>query len=144
MDLEVATAHVPYTELAKAFTAVTGKPAQYIDTSLEDYWSKGVFARQADLPSGYNSNLEDPAAMTIKQNFTGFWNMWKNSGGNRGVVRRDYKLLDEIFPGRIKSAEEWLRREEARDGKGSLWERVQPKGLKPVLKIAEDGRRGKL
>ena len=52
--------------------------------------------------------------------------MWKNSGGNKGVVRRDYKLLDQIFPGRIKSAEEWFRKEEERLGKGSLWDRVQP------------------
>jgi len=144
MDLEVATDHVHYADLAKAFSAVTGKPAQYIDMSLEDYWTKGVFAKAAAQPSGYNSSLDDPAAMTIQQNFTGFWNMWKNSGGNKGVVRRDYKLLDQIFPGRIKSAEEWFRKEEERLGKGSLWDRVQPEGLKPVLKIAEDGRRGKL
>ena len=55
--------------------------------------------------------------MTIKQNFTGFWNMWKASGGNRGVVRRDYELLDEIFPARVKSAEQWFRREDERGRK---------------------------
>lgn len=144
MDLEVAAAHVPYAELAQAFTAVTGKPAQYIDTTLDEYWTNGVFAKAAAAPAGYNSDLKDPAAMTIRQNFTGFWNMWKHSGGNKGVVQRDYALLDEIFPGRIKSAEEWFRKEEERGGKGSLWERVQPENLKPILKIAEDNRRGRL
>jgi hypothetical protein len=44
-------------------------------------------------------------------------------------VKRDYALLDEIHPNRIRSAEEWFRREDqlGRElGKGSLWERVQP------------------
>src|SRR6266536_356205 len=63
MDLEVATDHVHYADLAKAFAAVTGKPAQYIDVTLDDYWTKGVFAKAAAQPSGYNSSLDDPAAM---------------------------------------------------------------------------------
>lgn len=144
MDLEVAMDHVHYHDLAAAFAKVTGHPAKYIDTSLDEYWEKGPMARAAKLPSGYNSQLTDPAAMTIRQNFTGFWTMWRNSGRNQGVVRRDYKLLDEIHPGRIRNVEEWFRREEERDGEGSLWKRVQKEGLKPVLKLAEDGRRGRL
>lgn len=85
--------------------------------------------------------------MTFKQNFSGFFNIWKFSGGNKGVIRRDYKLLDEIHPHRIRSAEEFFRREEARaraDGRGGLWDRVQAKNLAPILKISEDGRKGRL
>lgn len=73
--------------------------------------------------------------------------MWKHSGRNQGVIRRDYKLLDEIHPHRIRSAEQFFRIEDAR-GKaaslGSLWDRVQPENLRPVLKLAEDKRKGKL
>lgn len=104
-------------------------------------------APAANMSSGYNSNLNDPAAMTIRQNFTGFWNMWKHSGGNNGVIKRDYRLLDEIHPKRIKTAEEWFRKEDVKGremGLGGLWERVQPDRLKPVLKIVEDKGRGKL
>jgi hypothetical protein len=38
MNLEVAIEHVKYKDLASAFEKVTGHPAQFIDTSLEDYW----------------------------------------------------------------------------------------------------------
>jgi len=48
------------------------------------------------------------------------------------VIKRDYKLLDEILPNRIKSAEEWLSKQE------NLWERVQPENLKPVMKGGEE------
>ena len=82
---------------------------------------------------------------SVRDNFTGFWNTWKYE-----LVQRDYTLLDEIHPNRIKSVEEWLKREDqlGRElGKGSLWERVQPENLystPPVLKMAEDKRTGRL
>lgn len=79
--------------------------------------------------------------MTMRRNFTGFFNLWRASGGNTGVIRRDYALLDRIYPGRIRSVEEWLRRE---NEKGNLWERIQPENLGHVLKITEDGRQGKI
>ncbi|PSN72082.1 NAD(P)-binding protein [Corynespora cassiicola Philippines] len=147
MDLEVAIDHIGYKELAAAFEKVTGHPARYIDTTLEEYWESGSLSLAKRTSSGYNASLEDKASTTIEKNFTGFWNMWKYSGGNNGVVRRDYKLLDEILPNRIKSAEEWFRREEEKSkrlGLNGLWDRVQPENLRPALKLAEDGRVGKL
>ncbi|EXJ92482.1 hypothetical protein A1O3_01034 [Capronia epimyces CBS 606.96] len=147
MDLEVAIDHIHYADLAKAFQAVTGHPARYIDTDLDTYWKTGNSAPFAAHGSGYNSDPKDSAFMTFKDNFTGFFNMWKYSGGNKGVIRRDYKLLDEIYPDRIKTAEDFFRREDDRGrkaGLGSLWDRVQEENLKPVLKLAEDRRRGRL
>jgi len=91
---------------------------------------------------GRDGGGKDRATMSFRDNFTGFWNMWKYE-----VLERDYALLDEIHPGRVRSAEEWFRREEEkgrREGKGGLWERVQRENLRPVLKIGEDGRKGKL
>lgn len=150
LDLEVAVAHIGYDELAAAFQKVTGHTARYVDVSLEEYWRSGPMARGHNSPAGYIADPKDLATMSLQQNFTGFWNMWKNSGGNRGVVRRDYTFLDEVFPGRIRSAEEWFRREDERSrraGEASLLERVikVTKGQgHTILKIAEDGRRGKL
>ncbi|KAL3477179.1 NAD(P)-binding protein [Aspergillus californicus] len=147
LDLEVAIEHVHYGDLARAFEAVTGRPARFIDVELDTYWATGPMSMAADLGSGYNSDPNDTAFMTIRQNFTGFWNLWKHSGHNQGIVRRDYKLLDEIHPNRIRSAEQWFREMNARgigDGSGSLWEKVQPENLKPILKLAEDGMQGKL
>jgi hypothetical protein len=145
LDLEVAIDHIHYADLAKAFEKVTGHPARYIAVSPEQYWEKGPMAPAANLPSAYNSDLKDPAALTIKQNFTGFWNVWRDSGNNQGVVKRDYALLDEIFPERIRSAEHWFEKEQERGvkaGLGTLWDRVND--LRPVLKLSEDGRKGKL
>ncbi|KAK4951192.1 hypothetical protein LTR10_010164 [Elasticomyces elasticus] len=146
MDLEVAIDHVTYDEIAAAFTKVTGRAAKSIDVKMEEYWDSGPFARvPKQTAAGYNADVGDLATMTFRDNFTGFWNMWRLSGGNKGLIQRDYALLDRIHPGRIRSIEQWLRIEDEKDreaGLGGLWERVSD--LRPVLKIAEDGRRGKL
>jgi uncharacterized protein YbjT (DUF2867 family) len=146
MDLEVAIDHVTYKDLAAAFTKVTGQPAKCVDLSLEDYWKHGPVAKGFhEMPAGYNATVGDPSTMSIRENFSGFWNMWRLSGGNRGVIKRDYALLDRIHPNRIRSAEQWFRLEDEKGrktGHGSLWERVQD--LRPVLKISEDGRKGLL
>jgi uncharacterized protein YbjT (DUF2867 family) len=144
MDLEVAIEHVAYANLATAFSKVTGKPAQYIDTDLTTYWN-GPLKFIANAPAGYNANPEDKSTMNFRENFTGFWNLWKH-----GIIKRDYALLDEIHPNRIRTVEEWLRREDKRGrelGKGSLWERIQPGNMRnepPILKSNEDRRKGRL
>jgi hypothetical protein len=144
MNLEVAIEHVEYQKLAAAFSKVTGHPAQYIDTDLDTYWS-GPLKNAAGLPAGYNADLNDKSTMSFRDNFTGFWNIWKY-----GVIHRDYALLDEIHPNRIRSVEEWLRREDQSGrelGKGGLWERVQPGNMftsPPLLKLTEDRRKGTL
>src|SRR6516165_7583435 len=135
MNLEVAIEHVKYADMAAAFEKVTGHPARYIDTDLDAYWN-GPLKRAADLPAGYNADPRDKSTMSFRDNFTGFWNIWKH-----GIVTRDYALLDEIHPKRIRTVEQWLRREDAlgqQQGRGSLWERVQPENLSrspPLLKL---------
>jgi hypothetical protein len=151
LDLEVAIAHIGYDDLAAALERVTGHPARYIDTDLETYWKSGPLSAIGDRPTGYNAGLDNMGSnvgkMTVRKNFTGFWNMWRGSGHNEGVVRRDYALLDEIFPGRNKSAEEWLQREEERgirEGLGGLWDRIQESNIKMVIKAMEYGLNGRL
>ena len=145
-DVEVAIEHVSYHDFAAAFARVTGHPARYIDTSMDDYWTAGNAAMMADAPSAYNADPSDPSYLTFRQNFTGFFNMWAGSYGNKGVIRRDYEALDRILPGRIRSAEEWLVAEDARgrkEGLGSLWDRIQADALRPVMKTGEDRLLGK-
>lgn len=144
MDLEVAIDHIAYEDLASAFTAVTGRPARYVDVTLDEYWEKGPMSKAATNATGYTVDPEDAAAMTMRDNFTGFWNLWKNSGGNAGVIRRDYALLDRIHPTRIKSAHEWFKKqdEEARKKGSSLWQMAEK--TKPILKIHEDFAAGKI
>lgn len=143
MDLEVAIDMIAYDDMAQAFEQVTGHPGRYIDTDLADYWATGPLGR-GTASAGYNSDPGEPATMTMRENVTGLWNMWKHSAHNEGVIQRNFTLLDEIRPGRVKSAAEWFRREEksAALGLPDLWTRVN--NLRPVLKIAEDDRQGRL
>ncbi|KAK0728317.1 NmrA family protein [Lasiosphaeria miniovina] len=141
MDLAVAIDHIGYAELAAAFAKVTGRKARFVDVSLDEYWQGPYWSKAAPLQTGYTADPASPAAMTIRNNFSGFWRLWQASGGNKGVVRRDYALLDEIHPARIRSAEEFFRREDEKaraQGRGSLWDAV---AVKPqfILKIHEDG-----
>lgn len=87
---------------------MTGKPAAYISLTEEQYfgainggtWKVGHSATDKD----------DPTLLTFRENFGGWWQLWRNSGDNKGVVRRDYAFLDEILPNRVKSVEEWMRK----------------------------------
>ncbi|KAH7141921.1 NmrA-like family protein [Dactylonectria macrodidyma] len=144
MNLEVAIDHISYADLATAFQKVTGTPAQYIDMPMSMYFQHIPIS---DDPAGYNADPRDPATMSFRQNFTGFWTMWTHSGGNKGVIKRDYALLDEIHPKRIRTAEEFFRREEERRrslGLESISEAIQRGTLSSILKMSEDNRQGKL
>jgi len=142
MDLEVAIEPVRYADLAAAFTRVTGYPARYIDTDLDAYFAP--IPAIAASPAGYNADPHAKSTMSFRDNFTGFWNQWKHD-----ILMRDYVFLDEIHPGRIRSAEQWIRREEERArnaGTETLWERLQPDTLpkRTILKLSEDRRTGGL
>jgi hypothetical protein len=142
MNLKVAIDHIHYSEVATAFQKITGRPARFVDVDIETYFREGPLKHFTHRPAGYSANLEYPATMRVKENFTGFWHIWQASGNNEGLIKRDYQLLDEIHPRRIRSVEEWFRLEEDRgrkEGRGSLWDRVQVGQLKPILKLHEDG-----
>lgn len=104
MDLEVAK-DVNYHQLAASFQTVTGHSARYVDIDLDAYWN-GPLKVAASLPAGYNADPGDKSTMSFRDNFTGFWNIWKHK-----IIKRNYALLDEIHPNRIKRVEQWLRRE---------------------------------
>ncbi|KAJ8062331.1 hypothetical protein OCU04_008879 [Sclerotinia nivalis] len=145
MDLEVAIDHIHYEDMAAAFEKATGKPARYIDVPKDIYLKHMPVSD--DEPAGYNADPNDPATMSFKDNFSGFWTMWANSGSNKGVIRRDYALMDKIHPNRIKTAEEFFRREDKKllaAGRGGLFEAIQTNSLATILKMSADNRTGKL
>jgi hypothetical protein len=55
-------------------------------------------ARTGQVVVGEYSTLS-----TIRENFTGFWKTWRCE-----LAKREYALLDELLPGRVKSAKEWM------------------------------------
>lgn len=137
-DLEVAIEHVHYSDLARAFEKVTGCKARFIDVSMEAYWDNGPMSFRAAGSAGVEASLAESGTMSVKDNFTGFWNLWRGSGRNAGVIRRDYARLDRIHPRRIRTVEEFFRREDerARAEGSSLLELV--KARRPILKLQED------
>lgn len=113
LNLGVAIAHVTGAETAKAFEAVTGKKAKYQDTPLNEAlegFPKGKIGVNGS--PGY----DDPTLRTAAEHFGPWWTIFQNSGGNTGLWSRDYALLDDIMPDRIRSVEEWMRKENY-DGK---------------------------
>lgn len=108
LDLEIATAHVGWQELATSFTQVTGKPAVYRPLTEDQYF--GSLGGGAWKVGHSATDKGDPTLLTFRKNFGGWWQLWKDSGDNKGVVRRDYPFLDEILPSRVKSVEEWMRK----------------------------------
>lgn len=113
LDLGVATVHASGPNIADAFTRVTGKPGRYIDLDM-DLWQKATWAK---LPKGPDTkvgslSVKDDGALlqTYGENFTNWWNLYKASSENVGLIQRDYASLDEILPGRVNSVEAWMRK----------------------------------
>ena len=103
LHLKIATESLSWEEIAKTYTDVTGKNAISKDISLDEYFSSGVFPAP-DAKVGHSVGHSDDTLQTYRQNFSGFWNTWKE-----GIVVRDYKILDEILPTRVKSVGEWMK-----------------------------------
>lgn len=107
LDLKVATEHVGYQYLAETFTAVTGKPARYENVTVEEYYPASVKHFDAKLGAEYEGE-DDDTLLTWRENFSAWWRIYQRSGGNSGVLKRDYELLDRILPRRVKSIREWM------------------------------------
>jgi uncharacterized protein YbjT (DUF2867 family) len=102
LELHVATEDIAWKDLATVFTEVTGKKAVYRDVTLDEYFALGIMPTPDDkIGASYSPN--DPTLFTFRENFSGFWNTWKDN-----LTKRDYALLDDILPTRVKSVKEWM------------------------------------
>jgi hypothetical protein len=113
LDLGVATVHASGPDIANSFADITAKPARYVDIPIEE-WQTATWTKLPKGPEtkvGFLSVNDDGALLqTYGENFTNWWNLYKASAGNNGLIQRDYELLDKILPTRIKSVAEWMRR----------------------------------
>lgn len=113
LDLGVGIAHTSGKDIAEAFTAVTGHEAVYQSVPVSA-WAKVAFSsfpEGADTKVGFRSGKSNENLnMTYGENFTNFFNLYKASKGNVGLVKRDYELLDKILPDRVKSAKQWMEK----------------------------------
>ena len=90
LDFGIATAHVSGREIAAAFSAHTGKPAKFVDIEAER-WNAAAWK---SLPKGKDTKVgfqhvkdENALMMTWGENFTNWWNLYKASAGNRGLIQ---------------------------------------------------------
>lgn len=111
MDLKVAVDHVSFHEVAATFTEVTGKPARYENITFEEYFTTGPLAQPASTKLGVEgAGEDDPSLLTYQQNFTAWWKLYQLSGGNQGLIQRNYELLDKIHPKRVRSLKQWMEK----------------------------------
>ena len=101
LELTVATEDVAWKDVASAFSDVTGRRAIYKNVSMDEFFELGGLP-PADAQIGHSAQGE-ATLQTVRQNFSGFWNFWKAE-----LSHRDYVLLDEILPERVKSVKEWM------------------------------------
>ena len=102
MELHVATEDIAWKDLVAAFAEISGQKAVYKDTTLDEYFASGFFMHP-DAKIGATTSPGDPTLVTVREIFTGFWNFWKDE-----LTKRDYRLLDDILPSRVKSVKEWM------------------------------------
>jgi hypothetical protein len=107
LNLGIAIAHVTGDDHARAFMAVTGKPARYEDIPIE---AAMELMPKGKIGAGASPGFDDPTLRTAAEHFGPWWGIFRDSGENTGCWSRDYELLDRIMPGRIRSLEEWMRR----------------------------------
>ncbi|KAL7941302.1 hypothetical protein V8C42DRAFT_360927 [Trichoderma barbatum] len=104
--LSVGIDHVSGNTIAAAFTAVTGEPARFEPLPLSE-----VAKSWPDTKIGLagSPGYEDPTLKTMAGMFIPWFTIWQESGGNKGLWTKDYARLDKIYPGRMKTIEEWMR-----------------------------------
>lgn len=110
LELGVAIAHVTGAEQAAAFERVTGKKCVYNDIPLEEFLATTL--PPGKIGAGASPGYDDPTNLSAAGHFGPWYTIWKDSdnSGTTGCWARDYKLLDEIMPDRIKTLEEWMRK----------------------------------
>ena len=122
-NLEVATCQVSLKDLVETFQRVTGEPTLSLNLTPEEYFAGGNHNLNPDSKLAHGTDGSDNTVMTARENFTGFFHVFRDN-----LATRDYQLLDRILPDRVKTLEDWMRKSNYILGE-----------FKPVL---VDGKRG--
>ena len=104
-NLEVATCQVGLKDLVEVFQRVTGEPAKAVYFTPEEYFARDGQDVDPNLKLAHGIGPLDNTIMTFRENFTGFFHVFRDN-----LATRDYELLDKILPGRVKTLEEWMRK----------------------------------
>ncbi|KAF9004744.1 nmrA-family protein [Cyathus striatus] len=118
-DLLICSDWVGWDYLVETFTKVTGKPAVHRRLSLDEWFAcmKGT-----ERPIANEKKIGD-GSTTIRQNFSGFWSLWRDN-----MIKRDMDYISKLHPNRL-TLEKWMRKNNYNGVIGST-----------ALKNAEDGK----
>lgn len=106
MNVQAAIEDITLDSLAKAFTAVTGKPARGVSPSIEDWFNEIGWTSVLDVKVGERHLREnDPSLVSVRESFSNWLRLYESS-----IIHRDYALLDRIHPQRVRSVDEWMRK----------------------------------
>lgn len=116
-----------WTDLAKAFSEVTGKKAVFRDVSQEEWFEgmKGYADAEARIPIG--ADAEDETAITFRKSFGAWWNLWKFNVKCEEVEEKQREFMQEVNYGRPKNLVDWMKRTGYNGG------------FEEVLKVRQDG-----
>jgi hypothetical protein len=106
MNLETSTEHVTWNHLIESFMKVNpDKKAIRVDIPLEEYFESTGRKKDDPVTTAPDSEgAHDPTTQTFWEDFAAWWALYRDN-----IIKRDYKLLDEILPDRIRTVEEWMR-----------------------------------
>lgn len=111
LNVKVGIEHVTLPMLAATFTEVTGKPARAVNVTVDQWVAEHGFESSSTSVFGSKKLVEnDPSLVPRYDSLCAWWNIYQRSGGNTGLLRRDYAFLDRIHPTRIKSLKQWMQK----------------------------------
>ncbi|KZT56957.1 NAD(P)-binding protein [Calocera cornea HHB12733] len=109
LNLITVTDILTYPAIVSTFEKVAGEKAIWKDLPYDDF--AVLHGMTDDIPAAFAAGpgeYHDPTGMSMKANFRGWWQGWRDSLATWDMV--DVKLLDEIHPERMRSLEEWMRK----------------------------------
>ncbi|KAI0717245.1 nmrA-family protein [Cerioporus squamosus] len=98
-ELEIASDWVSWDYLVKTFTAVTGKKAEYVPLSIDEWM--GLFL-DTDRPLA-NERRRGDGTTTWRENFVRWWQLYRDD-----LIQRDFASLLRIHP-QLLTLEAWMR-----------------------------------
>ncbi|KAI0342005.1 NAD(P)-binding protein [Trametopsis cervina] len=101
-DLEVASDMVGWDYLKDSFERATGNKATVVYQTIDD-WMKNL--DRTDYPIANEREYGD-GSTTWRENFTGFWSMWRDD-----VIKRDMNWIRKVNP-ETYTVEKWMREHE--------------------------------
>lgn len=128
-ELEIASDVISWEYLVKTFQEVTKQKAIVVYQSLEEWFANfegvenPVANEQINSGSGRLRRRSESGTMTWKENFSGWWALWRDD-----VVKRDLKWVRRINP-RGHTLGSWMKEK-----------RYMGEWKRDVLKNSEDGK----